>query len=257
LEAASSVDKALDLLFHLHEAPAALGVSQLARELGVPKASAHRLLRTLTRRGLVEQNAFGHYAPGAGLIALGLGVLERDPVVAVARPVLEAEAARLGETVFLTGLRGATMVVLDKAEGRGFLRAAPQVGSTVPLHATAVGKLALAFTPELMADAARTSFTTQTRTDDASLFAELQTAREVGFASNRDEWIDGLSVVAAPVLAPRAGGMLAALAVAAPTPRMDALGFAEVAEAAIVAAARIEARLTRPEPTAAHARRNA
>ena len=257
METASSVDKALDLLFHLHEAPAALGVSQLARELGVPKASAHRLLRTLTRRGLVEQNAFGHYAPGAGLIALGLAVLERDPVVAVARPILEEEAARLGETVFLTGLRGGAMVVLDKAEGRGFLRAAPQIGSAVPLHATAVGKLALAFAPDLAHATERTSFTTRTRTDDVSLFAELESAREDGFAANRDEWIDGLSVVAAPVMAPRAGGLLAALAVAAPTPRMEELGFAEVAEAAIRAAARIEQRLARPEPMSARARRSA
>ena len=260
MEAApSSVDKALDLLFHLHAAPAALGVSQLARELAVPKASAHRLLRTLTRRGLVEQDAEGRYHPGAGLIALGLGVLERDPVVALARPVLEEEAARLGETVFLTGLRGGLggdlrgpeMVVLDKAEGSGFLRAAPQVGTAVPLHATAVGKLALAFVPELETPEKRIAFTDRTRVDEASLAREIALARSRGFASNRDEWIDGLSVVAAPVRAPRDGRMLAALAVAAPSPRMESLGLDEVARGVVEAAARVEARLARPQPSAA------
>ncbi len=257
MEAASSVDKALDLLFHLHESPTAVGVSQLARELGVPKASAHRLLRTLTRRGLVEQDSQGQYAPGAGLIALGLAVLERDPVVAIARPILEEEAARLGETVFLTGLRGASMMVLDKAEGDGFLRAAPQLGSIVPLHATAVGKLALAHARELATPAERRAFTRQTRTDQASLANELEQARRSGYAVNRDEWIDGLSVVAAPVLAPRDGRFLAALAVAAPSPRMAALGFDAVAAVAIAAAARIEARLARPDPASASERRSA
>ena len=52
----------------------------------------------------------------------------------------ELEAQRLGETVFLTAARAGAVVVLDKAEGTGFLRAAPRIGSTVPLHATAVGK---------------------------------------------------------------------------------------------------------------------
>ena len=257
MEATSSVDKALDLLFHLHRAQGALGVSQLARELGVPKPSAHRLLRTLTRRGLVEQDGEGRYQPGAGLIALGLGVLERDPVVTLARPVLEEEAARLGETVFLTGLRGQAMVVLDKAEGPGFLRAAPQIGASVPLHATAVGKLALAFAPDLDEPADRVAFTEYTRVDEAGLAAEIALARSRGYATNRDEWIDGLSVVAAPVRAPRDGRLLAALAVAAPSPRMEALGFDSVARGTVAAAARIEARLARPEPASEAERRSA
>ena len=62
-----------------------------------------------------------------------------------ARPVLESEAAAIGETVFLVAARANKLVVLDKVEGTGFLRAAPQVGSEVPIHATAVGKLFLAF----------------------------------------------------------------------------------------------------------------
>ena len=252
LEAGSSVDKALDLLFHLHAATTALGVSQVARELGVPKPSVHRLLRTLTRRGLVEQDAEGRYQPGAGLIALGLGVLERDPVVALARPILEEEAARLGETVFLTGLRGQLMVVLDKAEGSGFLRAAPQVGTTVPLHATAVGKLALAFDPELHAAAEHTAFTDRTRVvDEASLAREIALTRSRGFASSHDEWIDGLSAVAAPVRAARDGRLVAVLAIAAASPRMESLGFDEVARSAVAAAARVEARLARPQPVPA------
>ena len=242
MEASTSIDKALDLLFHLHGAGGPLGVSQASRDLGLPKASVHRLLRTLTRRGLVERDDGGRYRPGAGLIALGLGVLERDPVVAVAHPVVESEARELGETTFLTGMRGGEMVVLDKAEGSGFLRAAPRVGAAVPLHATAVGKLAIAYEAAPPAPEGSPAYTAWTNPGGAALREATAAARRRGYAVNRDEWIEGLSVVAAPVLSPD-GRFLAALAIAAPTPRMESLGVDVVAARAMAAAARIRRRL--------------
>ena len=143
-----TVDKAIDILFHLHREGASRGVTEIGRSLGIPKSSAHRLLAALRQRGLIEQDDRGRYLPGIGLIALGVGVLEREPTVAAARPVLEREAESLGETFFLVGARAGQLVVLDKVEGTGFLRAAPRIGAVVPVHATAVGKLQLAFGPE-------------------------------------------------------------------------------------------------------------
>jgi DNA-binding IclR family transcriptional regulator len=134
--------------------------------------------------------------------------------------------------------------VLDKAEGSGFLRAAPRVGSEVPVHATAVGKLYLAFgegSIQLSADSLE-AFTPETSTDRAALEREVARAAERGVAENRDEWIRGLSVVAAAVLSD-GGRMVGALAVAAPSPRMEALGRDEIAERMLAAAARVAARL--------------
>lgn len=228
LESLGSVDKAVDVLLTLSNAPSALGVTEVGRALGLPKSSAHRLLATLTRRGLVERDEGGRYRPGMALVALGLGALERDPLVSAARPLLEAEAARLGETVFLVALRAGSLVVLDKVEGTGFLRAAPRVGSTVPVHATAVGKLYLAHAPErveLAADLPR--FTAGTLRSKRALAAAVREVSERGWAENRDEWIDGLSVVAAPIL--MRGELRGALAVAAATARMHSLDPEQVA----------------------------
>jgi len=243
-----SVDRAIDLLFHLHAEPDARGVSEIARALELPKSTVHRLLQALARRGLIERDAAGRYAPGARLVALGLGAQQRDPVVAVARPVLEEEAAALGETVFLTGPRNVAMVVLDKAEGAGFLRAAPTLGETVPLHATAVGKLAFAFAPERfpLEASGLEGFTERTLRDRDALREEVERARKQGYAENHGEWIAGLSVVAAPVLLDAAGGarrFVAALAVAAATPRLRELGTPRVARRAVDAVRRIQARL--------------
>jgi DNA-binding IclR family transcriptional regulator len=215
----------------------------VGKALGLPKSSAHRLLSTLTRRGLLERDERGRYSPGIGLVALGLGVQQREPVVAAARPVLELEAQWLGETVFLTAARVGAVVVLDKVEGTGFLRAAPQIGSAVPLHATAVGKLYLSHAPKAVAlgGAPLEAFTPSTVTSPVSLAAELERVRRQGYAENRDEWIPGLSAVAAPVVA--AGRMVAAVAVATSSPRLEALRGAAVARRIVEASRRIGERM--------------
>jgi DNA-binding IclR family transcriptional regulator len=239
----STVDKSIDLLFHLHGAPGPLSLAALGGALALPRSTAHRLLAPLLRRGLVERDGAGGYRPGFALVALGLGVLRGDPLVAAARPVLEEEANALGETVFLTAARGGRIVVLEKAEGRGFLRAAPQVGSAVPVHATAVGKLQLAFAPsEVELEERLDAFTPATPATPEALSREVEQARQRGFAVNRDEWIAGLTVVAAPVAV--AGRLLAALSIAIPSARLGELDLEDLTLRARHAAARVAARLT-------------
>ncbi len=230
-----TVDKALDVLFWLHRARRPCGVSELGRALDLPKSTTHRLLQALRRRRLVEREPGGGYRPGIALVALGAGVLSDEPVVAAARPVLEAEAAAGGETVFLAGARGGRLLVLDKQEGRGFLRASPSVGEEIPAEATAVGKLHLALAPEQLEG----DFT-----PPPALARELRLVRRRGFATNRDEWIRGLSGVAAPILLD--DGLVGALAIAGPSAhiRTDASGafVARVRAASALVADRLAGR---------------
>jgi DNA-binding IclR family transcriptional regulator len=240
----TAIDKALDVLFHLHASPLALGVSELGRSLDLPRSSAHRLLSSLKRRALVEQDAAGRYRPGIGLIALAAGVLERDPLVTAARPVLEAHAESLGDTFFLVAARAGRLTVLDKAEGTGVLRVSPRLGSSVPVHATAVGKLYLAYAPEQLTpiEPERERFTENTVPDDDALRAEVQVARERGYATNRQEWQQGLYVVAAPILA-GGGRMHGSVCAALPTTRMEQLSEHDVAERVVAAARTVSQRL--------------
>jgi len=243
MEQSTSIEKAVDVLFYLHRESAPQGVTALGRALGLPKSSAHRLLASLRRRGLVERDEAGRYRPGIALVALGLGALEREPVVVAARPVLEAEARMLGETVFLVGARAEALVVLDKAEGTGFLRAAPRVGSSVPVHSTAVGKLFLAFHPQAVRAPQRTleRFTQRTVRTRRELREEVDLTRERGYAENREEWIPGLSVVAAPILCARC--MHGAVAVALPSARLAQQDRDALAQRIIAAAGRIADRM--------------
>jgi len=248
-EGATSIDRALELLFVLHDADEPLGVTDIARAGGLPKSSAHRLLAALARRGLVERDSRGRYEAGYALIALGLGAQGRDAVARVARPVLFELAEALGETVFLCGARAGALVVLDKVEGAGFLRAAPQVGSRIPAHATAVGQLFLALRPDLveLGPEPYEGFGSATPRTRAALEAPLAVVRAARFAQNHGGWIPGLWVMAAPI--ELAGEMCAAVAVAAPEARMPELGTLRVQDALRVAARRIDERLTGRDST--------
>jgi DNA-binding IclR family transcriptional regulator len=178
-------------------------------------------------------------------LALGLGVLDQEPVVVGGHRVLEEVASRLGETLFLVGERAGVPRVLDKVEGQGFLRASPQIGSEVPVHATAVGKIYLAFSEEIyLSEAAedREAFTQSTLIQPHELEREIEQIRESGVAWNREEWIPGLFVVAAPVQV--SGRMLGSVAIALPSSRRYELGEALLESEVRIAAKRISERLS-------------
>lgn len=236
-----AVDKALDLLFHLHRV-GPRGVTDVARELGIPKPTAHRLLGVLTRRGLLEKTARNLYRPGFALVSLGYGILEGDPVVAVARQPLEEAAAELGETFFFVGARAGELIVLHKEEGKGILRAAPIIGSRVPVHATSAGRLFLAYAPELVhLPEVLEAYTETTPADRASLEEAVAIAGSRGFELNEGGWIRGLSVLSAAVRS--RGKMVGVVALAAAEPRMRELGGISLAPSVVELAGRIATRV--------------
>ncbi|MSR12964.1 MAG: IclR family transcriptional regulator [Gammaproteobacteria bacterium] len=176
----STIDKALDTLFLLSERGGAMRLADLARALGMPRSSAHRILAPLVKRGLAEQDADGRYRAGFALMALGLNVASREPLALAAKPVLELAAADLGETFFLVVARAGASVVLEKAEGSRFLRAAPRLGAIVPVHATAAGKLYLAYAPEQVKLAELDRFTPRTIRAQKTLALEVERVRAQG-----------------------------------------------------------------------------
>ncbi len=226
---AATVEKALDVLFHLHGSSTALGLTEIGRALDLPKSSCHRLLGALVERGVVDRESGGRYRPGLALLSLGLGVQAREPVVRAARPLLESLASELGETVFLVERRRDELRVLDKSEGSGFLRAAPEVGDVIPSGSTAAGRLY-----RLLADASPPSDAEDARVLDR------------GYATNRDAWIEGLSVLAVPIWQDRleaSPALAGVLALGAASARFEALGEDRIARRLRAGADEIRARL--------------
>ncbi len=230
MERSGTVDKALRVLEVLHQARAPLALSELSRALGIPKPTTHRLLASLLKAALVEQQLDARYALGVGLVRLGLGALALDPVVRACESELERAAHELGETFFLVKARGGRLVVLSKVEGTGMLRVAPDVGSEVPVEVTASGRLYMAFARQLLAGSPCASRVSA---------AAVKRARSRGYDVNEAEWLPGLSVVAAPNLS--GGELLGCITCARPAVRLTAARL----KTAIVATCGVAERVSR------------
>lgn len=192
MERSGTVDKAVRVLEALSRAAEPLALAVLAARTDLPKPTLHRLLVSLSAHDLVEQRDEGRYALGVGLVRLGLGAQGSDPFVRVARAELERAVRAFGETFFLVAARGGRLVVLDKVEGTGLVRAAPAIGAPVPADVTASGRLYLGLSPESLLENAQTRRVTK---------RAIERALEQGYDINDGEWIEGMFVVAAPVVA--------------------------------------------------------
>lgn len=198
-----SVAAALDLLDCFVE-DEELGVSQVARRLGVAKSTAHRLLTTLASRGLIEQSTkTGRYRLGLHLFELGHLALTRLDLRRESRTLLEELREVSGWTVHLAIAQGADVLFLERLPTLRGMQAMIEYRRRWPLHATSSGKAICAFDPEAAhtrSAAGFPSFTTHTITSEAAFRADLAGVRKRGYALSREELMYGLASVAAPVL---------------------------------------------------------
>ncbi len=222
----SSVSSALRLLKAFTAEEPELGITELAKRLGVAKSTAHRLASTLVAEGFLEQNAVdGRYHLGLLLFSIGTLVRRRMNVSEQAVPHLQALCERSGETVHLAVLHESEVVFLRNIESRQAIRPRSYLGVRKPAFCTSEGRALLAFgPPQRVAAAMRGSLaarTPKTVTDKAVLTRLLQKIRVQGFAVDDEESEVGMRGVAAPIF--DASGMaVASVGVVGPLQRFTA-----------------------------------
>jgi DNA-binding IclR family transcriptional regulator len=241
-----SVDRAVAILEILARDGEA-GVTEVARELDVHKSTASRLLAALDRRELVTQDTVrGKFRLGMGIVRLAGAASARLDVVQEGRPVCQALAHQVGETVNLAILSGRDALYLYQAAGPAALSPHNWAGQRVPLHATSDGKILLAYLPEAELSGCLTPplarFTGRTITDPARFPGLLAEVRHRGFATAADELEAGLTAIAAPVRNAE-GNVIASISASGPSFRIPAERIPAVAEAVRRAAAEISRRL--------------
>lgn len=222
----TAAGKAFQLLDALAAAEEPLALADLAGVLDQPKPSIHRLLYQLEEIGMVQRDPSGkRFLVGdrATDFALrALGAAARMPPV---RTVLEQLVARVNESCNLGVLDRFDVVYVARVECNWPLRLHLGVGSRVPLHCTATGKLFLThMTPvrrrRLLQHLPLTAYTPHTLTDPDRLEQSLQSARDDGYVINHQEYMLGLIGVAVPVFGTDRR-MCAGLAVHAPEARFN------------------------------------
>jgi DNA-binding IclR family transcriptional regulator len=210
------------------------GVSAIARELGVHRSTAFRLLSTLEgRRFVVQETHRGTYSLGAGALRIAGAVALRIDLAREAQEICDEVTARLGETSNVAILVEDAAVNIAQATGTSSVAVRDQyVGQRTPLHATSSGKALLAFAGEAAIEVAAGSlerFSDTTITDPAKLRDELALVRGRGWASALAEWQDHTNAVAVPVLATD-GSVVAALSITAPAFRLPPEALPGLAE---------------------------
>ncbi|MBL8325715.1 MAG: IclR family transcriptional regulator [Rubrivivax sp.] len=222
----SSAERALRLLAVAAHEGRALPLAELAVRLGLPKATAHRLCSQLVESGHLARDIDERcYTVGPALRRLALDTLNHGVLRGLRHEVLAALVMRVGETCNFTTLDGAQVLYLDRVEAQWPLRLTLDVGSHVPLHCTASGKLLLAHRPEaereaLIGQLSLTRMTRHTLTTAKALRAECAAIAAGDHSCDREEFIAGLIAVAVPVRN-AAGDVRAAVALHAPSARMS------------------------------------
>lgn len=220
----SSVANAMRLLKAFSDDEFEIGISALAKRLGLAKSTAHRLASTLVRERLLERSAHdGKYRLGLLLFELGSLVRRKMDVSTEARPLLKALMEKTGETVHLGVLDDQSVLYVNRIESRRAIRMGFGLGFRAPLHCTALGKALLAFRPppfiEAVIAGGLAKRTDRTIAAPQALRQELAAVRARGYAVEDEEIEAGLRSIAAAVRND-AGDVIAAIGIAGPAHRM-------------------------------------
>lgn len=218
-----TVERAVAVLRALADAPRDLGNNEIARCVGTNPSTVSRLLATLAQDELVLRVPdTGRFRLGPRLVELGNAALARVDLRQLARPHLEQLTGATGETATLSVPGESTTVTVDFVQSPSTVRSVAVVGRRSVTHATAIGKVFLAYSGDVhstdLAAGPLPSYTRRTITDQQQLAAEVARTAERGWAQAIGEREDDLNAVAAPVL-DASGTLVAVLGLQGPAAR--------------------------------------
>jgi IclR family KDG regulon transcriptional repressor len=244
----STVRNAARLLKVFRSREADLGVSELARRLGLGKSTVHRMLTTLVAEGLIEQNPqTGGYRLGIVMFELGEAVRVHMDLHAAVGQVLGELRAQTGESSQVGVLDGHEVVYVDRLESAHSLRLFTETGRRVPVHCTSSGKVLLAYLPEarrraVLQAAPLIAMTPHTITSAEQLAAELARVRRRGWAEAVNEREIGVASIAAPIR-DISDEVVAAISIGVPLARCSVMALRRLAPTIVEAAEAASRRL--------------
>lgn len=229
-----AVDRAAELLSLVIESTEPRGFTDLVHESGLAKSTASRLLQALERHGLLLRDDSGQFRPGALFSLYALRHEPTDGLVDIAGKTLRRIGDETGETVNLAVPRAGLVVEVAQIDSAYLLGATNWVGTHVPAHCSAQGKVLYAYGALTPPEEPLEPLTPHTITEPSMLGRELRQVRRQGYAVSVEELEVGLVAVAAPIRT-RGSATVAAIGVTGPSARMvdrtAALGRLLVTEA--------------------------
>lgn len=232
-----AIDRALMVLSSFVD-EAEQGITEIANRVDLSPSTVHRIVRALVQNGYLEQSQHtDRYHLGPTAHVLGERARENWGFDR-ALPMLERIGSITGESVNMGVADGTHVVVLLRVESVQPLRFDQPAGSRISMHCSSMGKALLAFSEAPLPDLSFERVTDTTITSKAAFERELAEVRERGYSIDREESIEGVSCVGAPILDTN-GVAVAAIAVQGPTVRMTPERRAVIADQAIETASEI------------------
>ena len=228
-DGSQSIDRAARILVRLIESDDAVSLSGLMEETRLPKTTAARLLRALERNGLAQRRRGGGFRPGPVLVEYARRDSAVGDLATLALPFLERLGATTGETANIGIPTPAGVARLAQVDSNHPLGAGNWVGRRIPLHASSMGKVFMAFGAAQPPFGRLARLGPRTITSLEALFAELDRGRRDGYATTWEELDEGLCSAAAPVYGAR-GSVIAAISVSVPTVRTSRERLMHVAQ---------------------------
>lgn len=220
----ATVERAADvlLLFSKCGEPN-LGITEIARELGMSKAAVHRILASLRSRGFIDLiEDTRRYALGTSSLALGLTCLSQLDIKSLAAPELASLSRATNETATLSIRSGFERLYVDQVIPNREIVMSVAMGVTHPLHAGSSSKAFLAWMPETeivqFLKRKLKAVTPATPTDPAKIIYELRQIRTRGFSQSVGERQVGSASIAAPIF-DRSGTPIAVISICGPSDR--------------------------------------
>jgi IclR family acetate operon transcriptional repressor len=220
LTGTQAVDRATSLLIAILNSEEPPLLSELARQLALPKSTTSRILGALERQGLIRRDRNSAYLGGEVLLRYASTQNQDAALISRMRPVLESLAAKTSESVNLAVPGADDLKLIDQVDAKHLLGATNWIGRSVPYHASALGKVLLAFSAAPIPAGTLQTKTARTITSRATLNSELEKVRKAGYAIIDNELEDGLVAVAAPVFG-HDGNVVAAISISGPDARIS------------------------------------
>lgn len=201
----NSVKKALRVLECFTAASPEMTLTQLSRELDMPKSTLLNLIRTLEEAGYVYRvRQSQNYRLGYKIMELGYSMRSAFPVVQFALPLMEELQSATGEFVYLTTHINGHVLYLECVYPQKRTVGYSITGKTLPMHCTGCGKAMLSTFSDAHVNSIIDAWglerkTLNTITDRNQLMDELEITRSRGYALDLEEETPGVKCIAMPV----------------------------------------------------------
>jgi IclR family KDG regulon transcriptional repressor len=222
------VDKTFEIIEYMYERGGEIGISQISKDLDLPKATIYRILTTLKKWGYVEKTEeLDKYMLGKSFIKLGSKVSSENDITSIAVPLINKLAKETGESINLGILHNSEVVTVYNTKGEDFYLISNLIPVS-PLNCSAMGKLFLSMFSDKELKEYFESNKPEIRTVNsvADLEGFLKLKKEIeqeGVSYDKEEYEYGLSCIAAPINGTQ-GNIIAAISISGPTTRLNYKG---------------------------------